>query len=59
MSKIRLGTDEIQLMNLFERITGAKVKDMVQDEGVICFLVGKEDMGLAIGKRLQHRESKK
>jgi N utilization substance protein A len=51
MSKIRLGSEDIQLINLFEKITGAKAQDMVAEDSVICFLVSKEDMGLAIGKK--------
>ena len=51
MTKIRITADEIKFMNLFEKITGAKVRDMIQEENTICFLVNKEDMGLAIGKK--------
>jgi len=51
MSKIRLGSEDIQFLNLFEKLTGAKATDMVQTEETICFLVQKEDMGLAIGKK--------
>jgi len=51
MSKIRLGSDDIQTINLFEKLTGAKARDMVTAENVVCFLVSKEDMGLAIGKK--------
>ncbi|MFH1126310.1 MAG: NusA-like transcription termination signal-binding factor [Candidatus Altiarchaeota archaeon] len=51
MSRIRLGLDEIQIINLFEKMTGAKAVDIVHDDNYICFLVNKEDMGLAIGKK--------
>lgn len=51
MNKIRLGADEIQTINFFEKLTGARARDIVQSENTICFLVDKEDMGLAIGKR--------
>lgn len=50
MSKIRLGTDEIKYIMLFEKLTGAKVKDCVQEENTTGFLVQRGDMGLAIGK---------
>jgi len=51
MVKIRISSDEIQFINLFEKLTGAKARDMVEEENAICFLVNKEDMGLAIGKK--------
>ncbi|MBM3308809.1 MAG: NusA-like transcription termination signal-binding factor [Candidatus Altiarchaeales archaeon] len=51
MVRIRIGADEIQFINLFEKLTGAKAQDMIEEENTICFLVSKEDMGLAIGKK--------
>jgi len=51
MSKIRLGAEDIQSINLFEKLTGAKARDIVHEGDTICFLVNKEDMGLAIGKK--------
>ena len=52
MVRIRLNTDEIKYMNLFESMTGAGVKDCIveEDGSAIGFLVKKGDMGLAIGK---------
>jgi N utilization substance protein A len=52
MVRIRLNTDEIKYMNLFESMTGASIKDCITDEedGSIGFIVKKGDMGLAIGK---------
>ncbi|MBN2250930.1 MAG: NusA-like transcription termination signal-binding factor [Candidatus Altiarchaeota archaeon] len=50
MGKIRLNTDEIKYITLFETLTGATIKDCVQDDESIGFLVKKGDMGLAIGK---------
>jgi len=50
MGKIRLNTDEIKYITLFETLTGATIKDCIQDEESIGFLVKKGDMGLAIGK---------
>ncbi|MBN2014102.1 MAG: NusA-like transcription termination signal-binding factor [Candidatus Altiarchaeota archaeon] len=50
MARIRLGTEEIKYMTLFETLTGARVKDCVQIQNSMCFLVNKGDMGLAIGK---------
>ena len=37
-------------MTLFETLTGATVKDCVQEDGMIGFLVNNGTMGLAIGK---------
>jgi transcription termination/antitermination protein NusA len=52
MVRIRLNTDEIKYMNLFESMTGASITDCITDEedGSIGFLVKKGGMGLAIGK---------
>lgn len=49
--KIKLGADEIKSMTLFETLTGARVKDCVQKNGTLGFLVEQGDMGLAIGKK--------
>jgi len=37
-------------MTIFENLTGAGIKDCVQMENVMGFLVNRGDMGLAIGK---------
>jgi N utilization substance protein A len=50
MGKIRLGSDDIKYITLFETLTGARVKDCIQVESTMGFLVDKGDMGLAIGK---------
>ncbi len=50
-SKIRLGSDEIKFMTLFESLTGATVVDCVKEENTLGFLVKKGDMGRAIGKQ--------
>lgn len=50
MGKIRLKPDEIKYITLFETLTGATIKDCIQEEGAMAFLVKKGDMGLAIGK---------
>ncbi|MFH1056047.1 MAG: NusA-like transcription termination signal-binding factor [Candidatus Altiarchaeota archaeon] len=51
MNKIRLTTDDIKHITLFESMTGAKVKDFLQEGDTLCFLVKAGDMGLAIGKK--------
>ena len=48
--KIKLGAEEIKSMTLFESLTGARVKDCVQEDDGIGFLIEQGDMGLAIGK---------
>jgi len=50
MARIRLGSEEIKYITLFESITGARVKDCVVYNNSMGFLVEKGDMGLAIGK---------
>ena len=50
MSRIRLGSEEIKYMTIFENLTGASIKDCVHSENIMGFLVNQGDMGLAIGK---------
>ncbi|MBU4266107.1 MAG: NusA-like transcription termination signal-binding factor [Candidatus Altiarchaeales archaeon] len=50
MSRIRLGSEEIRYMTIFENLTGAGIKDCVHSENIMGFLVNQGDMGLAIGK---------
>ena len=50
-SKIRLGSDEIKYITLFESLTRATVIDCVQEDNALGFLVKKGDMGRAIGKK--------
>lgn len=50
MGKIRLGTEEIKYITLFETITGAIVKDCFNFDNNLVFVVKEGDMGLAIGK---------
>lgn len=50
---MKLSAEEIGYIALFEKITGAVIKDCVTDEeeNKILFVVKKGDMGLAIGKK--------
>src|SRR5256712_6878724 len=50
--KIKLTSEEMKYMALFESITGATTQDCVIDEklGRIIFVAKQGDMGLAIGK---------
>jgi len=47
---IKYDTNTIQLMNLFEKVGGVKVKDCLVSEN-ITFIVNKGDMGKAIGRK--------
>lgn len=50
--KIKLTSDELRLMSLFQNITGAVARDCIVDEKMdrVIFIVNKGQMGLAIGK---------
>ena len=50
---MKLSAEEIGYIALFEKITGAVIKDCVTDEeeNKILFVVKEGDMGLAIGKK--------
>ncbi len=50
--RIKLTSDELGLMSLFENISGATAKDCVLDQKVerVIFVVNKGEMGLAIGR---------
>jgi|SRR5215510_112494 len=50
--KIKLTSDELRLMSLFQNITGAVARDCIVDERMdrVIFVVNKGQMGLAIGK---------
>jgi len=50
VNKIRLSTEEIKYITLFETLTGARVKDCVHNENAMGFLIDRGDMGLAIGR---------
>lgn len=50
--KIKLTSDELRLMSLFQNVTGAVARDCIVDEKMdrVIFVVNKGQMGLAIGK---------
>jgi N utilization substance protein A len=50
--KIKLGSEELGLMSLFQNLSGATARDCVIDQKVerIIFIISKGEMGLAIGK---------
>ncbi len=51
MVKIKLDTDSLRFVGLFESITGANVKDCIVGNNKITFIVEEGQAGLAIGKR--------
>jgi len=52
MPEIKLTANELQLMSLFQSVTGATARDCVIDDKLdrVIFIVSKGEMGLAIGK---------
>ncbi len=56
---IKLTTDQMRLMSLFQNVTGATARDCVEDEkqNRVIFVVNAGKMGLAIGKGGSHIKS--
>lgn len=56
MSGLKLNTDSIRYIALFESTTGARVMDCIVDDvnGRVIYLVKHGDMGIAIGKGGEH-----
>ncbi len=48
--ELKLSTESIRIITLFESLTGANVKDCILYEDRVVFVVKKGDMGIAIGK---------
>ncbi|MFX1521417.1 MAG: NusA-like transcription termination signal-binding factor [Promethearchaeota archaeon] len=51
MSSVKITSDEIKLISLFENITGAITKDVIIDDDRLIFVVKAGDIGRAIGKK--------
>lgn len=49
--EIKLDADTLRLMTLFENVTGAQVKDCLEEEDRVTFVVVEGDVGKAIGKQ--------
>lgn len=49
MNKVKYNSDLLKLINHFELVTGAKVKDCIANSRLI-FIIEENDMGKAIGK---------
>ncbi len=56
MSEVRLSTEGLRYIALFESLTGARAKDCYEDNenNRLIFVVKSGDMGLAIGKGGEH-----
>jgi len=56
---IKLTTDQMRLMSLFQNVTGATARDCIEDEkqNRVIFVVNSGKMGLAIGKGGMHIKS--
>jgi N utilization substance protein A len=55
MSEVKLNSEGIRYIALFENLTGARAMDCYElDEGRLIFVVKNGDMGLAIGKAGDH-----
>lgn len=52
MPEIKLSSEQLSLMSMFQAITGATARDCIIDEKLnrLIFVVAKGQMGLAIGK---------
>jgi len=49
--EIKLDADTLRLFTLFENVTRARVKDCLEEEDRLVFVVPEEDVGKAIGKQ--------
>ena len=59
VQSIKLTTDQMRMMSLFQNVTGATARDCVEDEKQdrVIFVVNAGKMGLAIGKGGVHIKS--
>ncbi|MGA2666167.1 MAG: KH domain-containing protein, partial [Nitrososphaerales archaeon] len=52
MPNIKLSSDQLGLISIFQNMSGATVRDCIVDDkgGRLIFIISKGQMGLAIGK---------
>ena len=53
---MKLNLETIQQINLFENVTGSKVKDSFLDEGILVFIVEENNVQRALGKNSSNIE---
>jgi N utilization substance protein A len=49
--EIKLDADTLRLITLFENVTGARVRDCLEEQDRLVFVVHEDDVGKAIGKQ--------
>ncbi len=54
MGEIRLSTEGMRYIALFEQLTGASVKDCIIEQSRIIYVIKAGEMGAAIGKNGDH-----
>lgn len=54
MVEIKLDAESLRTFALFERITGAELKDMMEEEDRVIFVVVEGQLGRALGKGAQN-----
>lgn len=54
MGDIRLTTEGVRYIALFESLTGAVARDCIDEEARVLYVVRNGDMGLAIGRNGEH-----
>jgi transcription termination/antitermination protein NusA len=50
MVEIKLDADTLRVFSMFERMTGAELKDVIEEEDRIIFVVVEGQVGRAVGK---------
>jgi N utilization substance protein A len=50
-SKVKFTERELRFISLFQEYTGATVKDCVEDENLLVFVVDHGELGQAVGKK--------
>ena len=50
MVEIKLDADTLRVFSMFERLTGAELKDVIEEEDRVIFVVVEGQVGRAVGK---------
>ena len=54
MEEIIINQDTLQKVQLVSRVTSARVRDCVEEEDIIVFIIEKGDISLAVGRKGEH-----